>query len=119
MKRFLMLVITVVALAGCIPQFTGNTLTIAVAGEQTAVATFTPDGVVTDFVLFLGDVQRVVSASPELTCSVFETGYQCLADSLSDAVAVTVFADPLELASAQAWWSTPGRPVNIARAALR
>lgn len=119
MKRILILAALIVGLAGCIPQFTSGTLSIAATGVQTATVTFQPPAGAYDVVLFIGDAQRILSAAPELTCTAFETGYQCLADSLSGPVAVTVFADPLNMASAQAWWSVPGRPVNLARAALR
>lgn len=119
MKRILILAALIVGLAGCIPHFTSGTLSIAATGVQTATVTFQPPAGTFDVVLFIGDAQRVLSAAPELTCTAFEAGWQCLADRLDEPVAVTVFADPLEDASAQVWWSVPGRAVNIARAALR
>lgn len=119
MKRALILVALMVALAGCIPQFTSGTLTIAATGAQTATVTFQPPAGTYDVVLFIGDAQRILSHAPELTCTAFEMGWQCLADTLDAPVAVTVFADPLDMASAQVWWSVPGRSVNIARAALK
>lgn len=120
MKRLLILTAVVVSLAGCLPQFTGsNPLGIAATGIQSATVTFTASKAVTDVVLYIGNAQRALSAAPELDCQPFETGIQCLADVLVQPVAVTVFADPLHLVDAQAWWSTPGQAVNIARVSLR
>lgn len=119
MRRLFVLPVLLLMLVACVPQFAGNNLlSIAATGVQTATVTFQPPAGTYDVVLFIGDAQRILSAAPELTCSAFETGWQCLADRLDNPVAVTVFADPLNLASVQAWWSVPGRPVNLARAAL-
>lgn len=120
MKRLLILIALIGGLAGCLPQFTGsNPLTIAATGIQSATVTFTASGTVTDVVLYIGNAQRVLSAATELSCQPFETGIQCLADVLAEPVAVTVFADPLHLVDAQAWWTTPAQAVNIARVDMR
>lgn len=121
MKRVALVVAgLVVGLAACVPQVVGvNPLTIGVAGPQTAVVTFEPPAGTFDVVLFIGDAQRLVSVPEELSCSAFETGWQCLADSLGTTVSVTAFGDPLELVSAQVWWSVPGQLVNLARVDLQ
>lgn len=111
-----------VVLAGCLPQFLGDTpLTVTVENDHVLTITVTEHTrqPVFDVNLDLGRVDAVLSSSIPLSCSpIGDLSLSCATpagEQYAGPIQVTVRADrPADVAVA-AWWSVPNGSDRIAR----
>lgn len=118
MKRIFVLLLLILSVAGCVPQWTGTgPLAVEVTGPDAAVITLHEDVAIFGAVIYIGGAASVMST--QLSCESFEVGHTCeLAERIEPPVNLVIQADAVNpyRISASAWYSVPGQRDRIARA---
>lgn len=118
-------VIALLLLTSCLPQLSGsNPLHVRVTAPDEAMVTFNTAQVATETILYLGRVQRVLSASQQVVCQpVKNLGTSCTVPApITGVLTLTVQAQPNSVdewtavplsvpaacnITASAWYTTP------------